>query len=162
MHDLFTQTHHLLPSWPPNLAKNDQFCGYSGPNNISKWLLTASEAFQSQNSFTIKDYEDWVENLTWHFKSITIFFAKMTPILAKNEQLKGWFIPNDMCKWLQIAAEALQSQNCFMSKVYTAWDGNHIWFLIKTHNLVPSQTPNLVKNGQFGGYFGPNNMCEWL
>ena len=46
------------------------------------------------------------------------YFLPSWPLFfVKNEQLQGWFGPNDMCKWLQIAAEAFQSQNWFMSKV---------------------------------------------
>ena len=53
------------------------------------------------------------------------FLPSWPPMLTKNKQLQGWFGPNDIWKWLQIVAEAFQSLNWFMSKVYKAWDGNY-------------------------------------
>ena len=53
------------------------------------------------------------------------FLSRWPPILAKNEQLHDWFGPNGMYKWLQMATEAVQSQNGFMSKIYKSWDGNY-------------------------------------
>ena len=73
------------------------------------------------------------------------FLPIWPPFLAKNEQLYGWFGPNDMYIWLEIAEEALQSQNRFMSKVYKAWDGNPI--LIFHSNTLFSAKPTL-KFGQ--------------
>ena len=71
------------------------------------------------------------------------FLPSWLPLLAKNEQLHGWFGPNDMCKWLQIAAEAFQSQNRFMSKVYKVWDGNCTWFLHSNTPFSTKPTPKI-------------------
>ena len=46
-----------------------------------------------------------------------------------------------MCKWLQIAAETLQSQNRFMIKVYKTWDGNCIWPFDPKTPFTPMLTP---------------------
>ena len=153
--------HHLLPSRPPNLTQNGQFGGYSCPNHMCNWLKTAAGSFSSQKCFTSKDY---IQSLGWDlymaFKVNHDISAKLTPILAKNEQLQGWFGPNDMCKWLQIAAKALQSRNWFISKVYKVWDGNHTF--IQKYHLLSSRTPTLAKNDQFRAYSSPNHIWTLL
>ena len=73
------------------------------------------------------------------------FTPTWPPILAKNEQLQGWFGPNDTCEWLKIAAEAFQSQNEFMSKVYKAWDWNCTWLF---HPNTPFSAKRTLKFGQ--------------
>ena len=78
VHSLFTQTHHPVPSPPPNSARNGQFEGYSSPNHMCAWLQTAKEAFQSQNMFTKMDYKAWDGIRTWYFKPTTTFSAKLT------------------------------------------------------------------------------------
>ena len=111
------------------------------------WLQTAAEAFQSQNLFTSKDHGNWDGNCTWHFKPTTIFSAKLTPNFGQNEQLHGWFGPNNMRKWLQISAETFQSQNWFISKVYKAWDGNRTW--VFNLNTLFSAMPSLKFSQQW-------------
>ena len=105
-HGFSIQTHHLPPSWPPNLAKNDQFQGYSGPNNMCKWLHRAAEAFQSQNRFTSKDHDNWDGNRTWNFKSISTFSAKLTPNFGQKRAAPGLIWP----KWhVQMVVDCCRS-----------------------------------------------------
>ena len=81
------------------------------------------------------------------------------PILAQNKHIQGWFGPNDMCKWLENAAEAFQSQNWFMSKVNKPCDENRTWPFHSNKPFGAKLPSNLAKNGQFDGFSGPNHMC---
>ena len=97
VHCFFIQTPNLRPSWPPNLARNDQFWGYSGPNNMCTWLETAAEAFQIPNCLTSNDHDDWNGNCTWHFNSTTTFSTKLTPNFGQKRAAPGliwhkWYV----------------------------------------------------------------------
>ena len=122
IHAFFIQTHHLLPSWTPNLAQNDQIWGYSGPNNMCTLLQTAEEAFQSQNLSQARVMMTRIGIVHGILSQPQHFLPSWPPLLDKNEQLHGWFGQNDMCKWLQNAAEALRSLDWFMNNVYKGWD----------------------------------------
>ena len=73
------------------------------------------------------------------------FLPSWPPMLAKNKQLQGWFGPNDMFRWLEIAAEALQSQNWFMSNIHKTWHGNRTRLF---HPDTPFSTKLTPKFGQ--------------
>ena len=78
-HGIFSQPQHLIPSWPPILAKNKQLQGWFGPNDMCKWFQIASEALQSQNGFITKVCKGWDGNCTWIFHQNTPLSAKLTP-----------------------------------------------------------------------------------
>ena len=105
-------------------------------------VADSRNSIPKSNWLTSKDHDDWDGNCTWHFESTTTYSAKLTPpILAKNKQLQGWFGPNDMCKWFQIASEALQSQNGFIAKVCKGCDGNCTWIFHQNTPLSARLTP---------------------
>ena len=94
VHDcFFIQTHHLVPSQPSNLAKNEQFEGDFDPNYMSAWLYTTWEAFQSQMWFTNTDYKAWDGNPTCGINSTTTFSAKPTPNFGQNRATPGLIWP---------------------------------------------------------------------
>ena len=68
----------------PKFGQNDQFWGYSGPNNMCIWLQRAAEAFQSLNWPTSNDHDNLDRNYIWYFKSTTTFLPSWPPILTKK------------------------------------------------------------------------------
>ena len=79
------------------------------------------------------------------------FLPSWPPILAKNKQVQSWFGPHCMYVWLHFAAEALQSQNEFTSKVYKAQDRNCTWIFYPNTPFSAKLTPKFGKNRHFDG-----------
>ena len=164
-HGIFSQPRHLIPSWPPNLAKNGQFVGFSGPNYLCAWLQNASEAFQSvkmsSQTLIIKPGMGIAHAI---LSQPQHFLPTWPPVLAKNKQLQGWFGPNNMYVWLQTAAEVFQSQNWFTNvDYYKAWDGNCTCHFKPTITFSAKLTSHFcLKNKKLLGWFGQNCMYAWL
>ena len=90
----------------PKFGQNEQFRGYSGPNNMCTWLQTVAETFQSQNRFTSKDHDHWNGNHTWNFKSTSTFSAKLTPNFCGKRADPGLIWP----KWhVQMVSDCCRS-----------------------------------------------------
>ena len=89
------------------------------------------------------------------------FLPSWALVLTKNEQLQGWFGPNDMCIWLQIAAEAFQSPNWFMSKVYKAWDGYRIHIFHPNTLFSAQPTPKFGQKWTVWGLHWPKSHV-WM
>ena len=89
------------------------------------------------------------------------FLPSWPLILAKKEQLQGWFGANDTCKWLQTAAEVLQSQNWFMIKVYKAWDGNRTWIFIPNTPFSANPAPKFGQKWTVWGLLWPKSHV-WM
>ena len=150
VHDIFNQTHYLVPSRHPNLAKNKQFEGYSGPNHMCAWLQRTSEVFQNQNWFKRRYDKAWYGNRTWLLKPTTAFSAKLTPIfwvkmsssranLAQITCTHGYRLLHKHSKAKIDSWE--KSEKLGMRIVHDLF--------IQTHHLLPTWPPNLVKNDQF-------------
>ena len=145
VHVILSQPQHFLPSWPPVLAKNEQLQGWFGPNHIYAWLQTAAETLQSQKWFMRKVYRALDGNCTWLLYPKTPFTAKLTPKFGQNDQFWGYSGPNNMCIWLQRAAEAFQSLNWPTSNDHDNLDRNYIWYFKSTTTFLPSWPPILTK-----------------
>ena len=138
IHGFFIKTHHLLPSRPPNLAKNGHFEGYSGPNHMCAWLQTAEESFQSQNWFTTKDYSAWDGNHRRHFKLTTIFSAKLTPSLGQKRAAPWLILPKShVCMVVDCCRSTSKSKLVHKKRLQSmGWES--CMFFIQTHHLLPS------------------------
>ena len=81
---ILTQPQYFLPSWSPTLAKNEQFQGWFGPNDMCKSLQIAAKALQDQNWFISKVHNAWDGNCIWPFHPKTPFTAKSPPKIGQK------------------------------------------------------------------------------
>ena len=122
------RTWYFCPNTPftakmaPTFGKKRTVWGLVWPKLHLRMIGDSSRGILASKLVDDQGCDDWDGNRTWYFKSTTTFSAKLTLNFGQKRAPPGliwpkWYLHN-MCKWLQIAAEAFQSQSWFMSNVY--------------------------------------------